>query len=646
MRNNLRGIAAVLLCLAVSTFAAAKPVHVAFVFSDGNIPGTVKAYKALLAERPGLKGQISISFLTESVFDDVKPADLTRADVLLLDVMNQQMLDRFNEKHKVDLIQAVRSHGGKVLGIGEGLMPKDKYVEQGVLWEERPRAYWAHSGFANQLALMKFGFMEGGIPGLAIPQPQPSLDFGYYYPDGKTGRVFASWDEFDAWRLARGKRRPGAPRVAVGFYKSTYYGGETELLDAVIAEIEKQGAEAIPLFGYPGGVAFEKLLIDAEARPRVDVALGFIFNFSDFSTQASLAKVGIPVINMIGLYGRSEKQWRESNGVSLFEGTFQVATPELAGTIAPTVIGSQEKIRDAETGLTMVVRRPIPSRVTMAVQRALKYAALRSKPNSEKHLALVFYNFPPGKANIGASYLNVADSLANILQRLKKEGYDVGNADLSSGAVLKDITERARNVGGYAPGELQELVNQGSAVRLGLAEYKKWLGDIAPTLRAKIVKDWGAPEKNRLMAVNGPAGPGIVIPVVRYGNVALLPQPARGWGEDSEKMYHAKDLAPHHQYAATYAWLRNGFQADAMPSFTSERTERSSGWTAKTLGSPKKTRPTRSSRICRTFIYTTWTLSAKASWPGGAEWPRSSTTWFHRSSRAAFIRNLRLSANS
>ncbi len=41
-------------------------------------------------------------------------------------------------------------------------------------------------------------------------------------------------------------------------------------------------------------------------------------------------------------------------------------------------------------------------------------------------------------------------------------------------------------------------------------------------------------------------------------------QPARGWGEDAEKMYHAKDLAPHHQYVAAYTWLRYGFKADAV----------------------------------------------------------------------------------
>jgi cobaltochelatase CobN len=113
----------ILMCLAVSSLAAAKPVHLAFIFSDGNSPGTIKAYKALLDERPDLKGQVSISFLTESVFDDVKGSDFTSADVLLLDIMNQQMLDRFNEKHKVDLIKAVRSHGGKGMGIGDGRMP-------------------------------------------------------------------------------------------------------------------------------------------------------------------------------------------------------------------------------------------------------------------------------------------------------------------------------------------------------------------------------------------------------------------------------------------------------------------------------------------------------------------------------------------
>jgi cobaltochelatase CobN len=541
-----------------------QTVRLVYLYSDGNIPGTLTAYKALLQERPDLRGRVTLSFLTESVFDDTKPEDLTTANVLLLDVMNEQMLDRFNKKHQVDVIAAVQRQG-KVLAIGEGLLPKETYLDQGVDWDERARAYWTHSGFSNQLALMKLALTRAGISGLTIPEPQLSLDYGYYYPDGRTGQVFAKWEDFDAWRTANGKKRPGAPRVAVGFYKATYYTGDSELLDKIILEIERQGAEAVPVFGYPGAVASQMLLLDGDGRPRADTLLGFFFNFADPQSSTLLEKVDIPVISLVSLYGRSERDWRASNaGLTMFEGTFQLAVPELAGTIAPTIVGSKEKIRDAETGLTVVVTRPIESRVMVAVERALRYAALRTKANPQKRLAVMYYNYPPGKANIGASYLNVAESLANILQRLAKEGYDLGGADLSAEHVLEDITTKARNVGGYAPGELDAMIAEGGAVRVSIAEYKKWLDGYAPSLRAKILKDWGPPEKTSLMAASGAGGPSLIIPVVKYGNVVLLPQPSRGWGEDAEKMYHAKDLAPHHQYVATYAWLKNGFKTDAV----------------------------------------------------------------------------------
>ena len=58
--------------------------------------------------------------------------------------------------------------------------------------------------------------------------------------------MFPTWQAFDDWRRTQGKIRPGAPRVAVGFYRASYYTGETELLNSVITEIERRGAEAIP----------------------------------------------------------------------------------------------------------------------------------------------------------------------------------------------------------------------------------------------------------------------------------------------------------------------------------------------------------------------------------------------------------------
>src|SRR5689334_12051565 len=87
---------ALLLLLAFASAAAANPIRVAFLYSDGNLPGTLKAYKALLKERPDLKDQVSFTFLTESVFDEVKPLEIGAADVLVFDQMNEQMLQRYN----------------------------------------------------------------------------------------------------------------------------------------------------------------------------------------------------------------------------------------------------------------------------------------------------------------------------------------------------------------------------------------------------------------------------------------------------------------------------------------------------------------------------------------------------------------------
>ncbi len=78
------------------------------------------------------------------------------------------------------------------------------------MYDETARAFWEHGGFANQLGLLKFVLSRAGVKGLTVPKPEPSLDFGYYYPDGKSGQVFATWEEFDAWQQAHGKAKPRA----------------------------------------------------------------------------------------------------------------------------------------------------------------------------------------------------------------------------------------------------------------------------------------------------------------------------------------------------------------------------------------------------------------------------------------------------
>lgn len=560
-----RRIAVVLVGLFVVA-APAAAIDVVYLVSDGQMPVVADALRRLRAEDPAVGSDTRIHFITESMFDEVDEDTVTGADVLVLDIMNQQMLERFNETHAVNLIRRIDSQG-VVLAVGEGLQSSDYFVEQGAVWDQMARAYWANSGVENHTGLLKRALTLVGIDGLSHGAPVPALEFAYYYPDGddRQGRVFDTWRAFDEWRTTAGKLRPGRPRVALAFYRANYYTGDTAAIDALIAEIERQGAEAIPFFGYPGAVAFQRMLLDETGDPRADVALSLLFRFADFNSALALETIDIPVVSLVTLYGRSEADWRSSaTGLSIFEGTFQVAVPELAGLVAPTVIGSRERVRDQDTGLTVFRTSPIASRLGVAVERAIAYAALRGTPNEDKRLAVVFYNYPPGKAGVGASYLNVAESLSRMLGALRADGYDVGNDDLDTDAVLERILNEARNIAGYAPGELKAMLAAGEAVRVPLATYAEWLNSHAPQLRAKIDMDWGHAEESELMAVDSANGLEFIVPVVEFGNIALMPQPARGWGEDNVALYHADDLAPHHQYVAAYEWLKRDFGAHAI----------------------------------------------------------------------------------
>jgi cobaltochelatase CobN len=539
---------------------AQQPLRIAYIFSDGNSSGTLRAYRALVKEAPELGGRLRMTLLTESVYDEVLKKDLLKADVLVFDMMNQQLLDRFNAEHKCDVLAEV-SKRGRVFLVGQGVLPKEHYIQMGIKWDDKIGGYW-QGGFSNQLNMMKYALREGaGLSQLKVGEPEPTLGEGYYYPAEDGGKVFKAWDEFAAWHQAQGHTLQGKPWIAVGFYKAAYYGGETGVLDAVIRAIEKRGMNALPVFGYPDGEPFARLLTSQGGKPRADAALALSFRFADFEAGKALEKLGIPVINLVSLYGRSEKDWRGSKtGLSTFEGTFQVAVPELAGLTAPTVVGSSEVVKDQDTGLMVSRQCPILERIDRAVDRAARFSALRRKANFDKHIAIFYYNFPPGKANLGASYLNVAGSIASILKRMRAEGYDLGAAPPDSEALLERLLKTGRNVGGYAAGELAEMVEHGGATLVPLEQYQAWLAGKDERFREKVEKDWGDPAKAGLMFYQGK----MVVPVVMLGKVALLPQPARGSGENAEKLYHATDLAPHHQYVGAYAWVRDGFKADAV----------------------------------------------------------------------------------
>ena len=161
---------------------------------------------------------------------------------------------------------------------------------------------------------------------------------------------------------------------------------------------------------------------------------------------------------------------------------------------------------------------------------------------------------------MGASYLNVFSSLEGILSRLRREGYSIKGTPPSENEIKRLVLRSGRNIGSWAPGELEELVATGKVIQLPVGEYLKWLEKLPDDYREKVASQWGKPGESEMMTRDQK----MIIPCVQLGNIILLPQPTRGWGDDPMKLYHSPLVWPHHQYTAVYLWLKKKFHADAV----------------------------------------------------------------------------------
>jgi cobaltochelatase CobN len=550
----------------VQAKAAATPAapRVFFLAGDNTSVTVARAIREFGAAHPEAAAIMAPAFVSERDVALLRERDLTQVRVLFVDSHSRNSVEQLEKEVKHELIRRTAERG-KAFVLGEAVVAKSALTSAGGVYSDRLRDYWRAEGWQNIEAMLCLAASTEFGQSLAVPPPRRRPTEGYYHPDAAKLDPFATFAAFRDWYAASGHSKPGQPFVAVPFYGSLVAQEQTGVLDAVIRELEARGLNALPMYGHPASKVWEKLLLDENGAPRAQAALAFNFRFDGPEAQEVVARAGIPILNLIRTFARSEQEWRSSKtGLSVFESVFQTAVPELNGLIAPIVVGTEERVFDPGSNATVVVSRAIPERVAMAVKRVQRYLALQRKANSEKRLALVYYNYPPGKANIGASYLNTLRSVSVMLQRLRAEGYDVGDGPLTEEEVTRRALSGGRNVGSYAPGELAEMVKSGQVVRVPAARYQRWFDALPEEYRTMVARDWGEPDETEGMWIRAGSGLDMVVPAATYGKVAVLPQPDRGFGQDLKKLYHSMDVTPPHHYLGVYRWLRDDFGADAI----------------------------------------------------------------------------------
>ncbi|WP_411107183.1 cobaltochelatase subunit CobN [Streptomyces sp. cmx-4-9] len=394
-----------------------------------------------------------------------------------------------------------------------------------------------------------------------------------------TGHGFEAPAAAPTWGpLERTPQRTEGPRVAVLYYRAHQMSGNTAFVHTLCEAVEAQGAQALPLYVSSLRAPEPELLAALEGvdavvttvlaaggtKPATASAGG-----DDESWDAgALASLGVPILQALCLTG-SRSTWEENDeGLSPLDAATQVAVPEFDGRLITVPFSFKEFDAD---GLPAYVADP--ERAARVAGIAVRHARLRHIDRRDKKIALVLSAYPTKHSRIGnAVGLDTPASAVELLRTLIAGGYDFGPADAIPGLVSGDGDELIRaliEAGGHDQDWLTEEQLARNPVRIPAADYRRWFAELPADLRASVEEHWGkAPGSMFVDRSANPEGD-IVLAALRRGNLLILIQPPRGFGENPIAIYHDPDLPPSHHYLAAYRWIQaraedGGFGADAM----------------------------------------------------------------------------------
>ncbi|MGI5469991.1 cobaltochelatase subunit CobN [Streptomyces sp. CA-132043] len=421
-------------------------------------------------------------------------------------------------------------------------------------------AYLAHGGPANLEQLARFLSDTVLLTGHGFEPPAAAPSWG---PLERTARTDIATD---------------APTVAVLYYRAHHMSGNTAFVDALCGAVENAGGRPMPRYVASlrapepelidelraADVIITTVLAAGGTKPATASAGG-----DDESWDAgALTGLDVPVLQALCLTS-SRADWEENDeGVSPLDAASQIAVPEFDGRLITVPFSFKEIDKD---GLPAYVADP--ERAARVAGTAVRHARLRHIEPADKRVALVLSAYPTKHSRIGnAVGLDTPASAVELLRRLRAEGYDFGPEEEIPGLVSGDGDELIRaliEAGGHDQDWLTEEQLARNPVRIPAADYKRWYATLPAELRTAVEEHWGpAPGEMFLDRSRNPEGD-IVLAALRRGNLLILIQPPRGFGENPIAIYHDPDLPPSHHYLAAYRWIAaaqsdGGFGADAM----------------------------------------------------------------------------------
>jgi len=397
-----------------------------------------------------------------------------------------------------------------------------------------------------------------------LVEPVIYPDNGIYHPRIK-GRMSESLSDLP--KLVSDSKSKG--RVGLLLLRSYILAGNTLHYDSVIAAIEAQGLQVLPIFavGLDARPAIEqfffhngKVMVDAVVSlTGFSLVGGPAYNDAKAAEEV-LTTLDVPYLAVQPLEFQTLNEWGGSDrGLLPVENTLMIAIPELDGAIVPMVFGGRAGEADVqctgchkacvfEASINRHDMHTCVERTAMLAARVSKLIALRKTEKSNRKVALVIFNFPPNAGRVGtAAHLSVFESVFNTLQSLKTDGYSVDVP--ASVEDLRDqiLVGNAKQFGTDA--NVHAHINTNDHIK-----RETWLKEIEA--------QWGpAPGK---FLTNGST---LFILGKQFGNVFVALQPGFGYEGDPMRLLYEKGFAPTHAFSAFYRYLREDFAATAVLHF-------------------------------------------------------------------------------
>jgi cobaltochelatase CobN len=298
--------------------------------------------------------------------------------------------------------------------------------------------YWNCGGKEN--------IENGGYKNLKPKPPIKIPDIGIYHHNFG---VFTDLEQFiPKYGLDEKKQT-----VGIIFFRSTYFEQSKYTVNKLVQRLEPS-INVIPVFAScdeTNPKAFSKFFFRND-KPVINALLKVQCHrfYGPLGEDPRIMldlieKLKCPIFMSTPTYLREISKWGESQtGLMPVEVVVNVMRPELDGCIEPIVIGGLASSGfSKELDMEIKGMGVIDNRVSRCTSRTENWLKLQRKSNSEKRVAIIIYNYPPGEDNLGnASYLDVFASIEKLLNNLPSHIPSIDSSTSSLNIDLSHVDRR------------------------------------------------------------------------------------------------------------------------------------------------------------------------------------------------------------